>query len=324
MKKLLLIVLLSMSIQLVKSATITAVQNGNWYTSSTWDLNRVPQCGDVIYIPLGTTVSINADVNLAGCLTPVGIIIFGNLRFQSGYNIRLSCGSGILVLPLGRIIPSPGGVGPGNNNTIVICNVTLWSKASGTVNGPALFGLPLPVELLSFDAKCNDKVIITWSTATETNNDHFTLERSVDSKNWDFVASLKGAGNSNTLLNYQFTDDKSFGGISYYRLSQTDYDGKTEIFSPVSVVCSTAETDDIIMYPNPSKGDLKIQYSNLNEGNAVVKVYDIMGNIILNCVIEVTNGSNYYILDLHDITNGLYNVEFTSGDTRYHQKVLKN
>ena len=324
MKKLLLIVLLLLCVQVFKSAAITSkIPGGNWNNPLTWDLGRVPICGDVINIPSGSTVTVSADVNLAGC-GPMGIIILGNLRFLGGYSIRLGCGSGILVFPLGRIIPSPGPVSPSNNNAIFICNIIVWSKISGPVIGPAFLFPPLPVELVSFEAKCNDVVNITWSTATETNNDYFTLERSIDTKNWDFVTTFKGAGNSNTLLNYQYTDEKSLGGVSYYRLSQTDFDGKSEIFSPVSVVCSSAETDDIIMYPNPFKGDLIIQYSNMNEGNAEVKVFDMMGNIILNRLVVVTQGSNYLIVDLHNIADGLYYIQFTSGDTRYHQKVLKN
>jgi hypothetical protein len=184
---------------------------------------------------------------------------------------------------------------------------------------------PLPVNLLSFFVECdNGKVTSKWSTMTETNNDHFTIEKSIDAENWSVVANIPGGGNSNEILNYQFTDERSLPGISYYRLKQTDFNGKNETFNPVSVICSSSETVDISMYPNPFKGELIIEYSNLIEGTAVVKVYNMMGKMILNYSIEVSNGSNDYIVDLRDMAVGLYNVEFTSGDTHYHQKMIKN
>jgi hypothetical protein len=131
---------------------------------------------------------------MTNCQTPVGIQIYGTLAFQTGSKIRLSCGSVIYVYNEDEINPGNGG---GNSNIIEICNVVYWTASSGQVEGPKFFGSSLPVELLSFDVKCNGKAHIRWSTATETNNDHFTLERSADAENWDFVANIPGAGNSN-------------------------------------------------------------------------------------------------------------------------------
>ncbi|MEI6853578.1 MAG: T9SS type A sorting domain-containing protein, partial [Bacteroidota bacterium] len=184
---------------------------------------------------------------------------------------------------------------------------------------------PLPVKLLSFDAKCNkNDVVISWSTATESNNDYFTLERSIDAENWQSITVIDGAGNSNEVLHYEFTDKGSYNGLSYYRLKQTDFDGKFEVFSPVSVVCNTDEQSDINIYPNPFKQEVIISYSNLMEGKGSVKVYDMLGNIVVDKMIELSQGSQNYVLDLSSLAGGLYDVGFASGNIEYHKRLVKN
>jgi hypothetical protein len=322
MKNLLLIVLLSLSVHVLRAADIRAVQNGNWKTTSTWNLNRLPTCGDIITIPAGITVSVTTHVDLTPCGSLVAIVDSGTMYFKpGGGKMSLFCGSTIQVMPGGLLQPGGGG---GMASIIEICNIVYWSANDGAQPGPVYLGAPLPIDLLSFEAKCNGYVNITWSTATETNNDHFTLEKSTDVTNWDLVANISGARNSNSVINYQYTDENSLGGISYYRLSQTDFDGKNEIFDPVAVVCTATLSDDIIMYPIPFNEELNIQYFNLNEKKTLVKVYNMTGKIILTKYFEVTQGSNLVTIDLQNLASGLYYVEFSSGNSRYHQKVLKN
>jgi hypothetical protein len=198
-----------------------------------------------------------------------------------------------------------------------------------TAFGPVTLGSkkktnPLPISLLSFEAKCsNSKVIANWSTAVETNNEFFTLENSIDAKNWYVVDKIAGAENSNQILYYQFTDEKPLGGISYYRLKQTDFDGNSKIFSPVSVICSSEISKDIVMYPNPFKSELFMKYTNLDNGIAIFKVFDITGHLIINRNIEISESSGEFNLDLQSLPTGVYFVEYSSGDFIYHQKVLK-
>lgn len=90
----------------------------------------------------------------------------------------------------------------------------------------------LPVELLYFKPVVKDgTVVLNWSTGSETNNDYFTIERSLDGYNWVSILSIRGQGNSTKKSVYELYD-RVFGlsGIVYYRLSQTDYDGKREVF----------------------------------------------------------------------------------------------
>jgi len=98
-------------------------------------------------------------------------------------------------------------------------------------------GIALPIELISFEAKMNTnkQVDIFWATASELNNDFFTIERSSDGVNWEIVTTATGAGNSIYRIDYAAYDSRPLSGISYYRLKQTDFDGAFEYSNIVSV-----------------------------------------------------------------------------------------
>jgi hypothetical protein len=99
-----------------------------------------------------------------------------------------------------------------------------------------LCNIVLPIELLSFTGKqMKDYNYIEWITASEINNDYFTLERSNDGKNWKRIHFINGAGNSNKQLSYEIVDRDYPSSINYYRLTQFDFDGVSEIFNPVSI-----------------------------------------------------------------------------------------
>ena len=94
----------------------------------------------------------------------------------------------------------------------------------------------LPVQLLYFRGSfMTDSVYLTWATATETNNDYFTLERSADGMDFQPIARISGAGHSKTKLEYGHGDKKPTGSILYYRLRQTDFDGTFETFNIIAV-----------------------------------------------------------------------------------------
>ncbi len=97
----------------------------------------------------------------------------------------------------------------------------------------------LPVELNNFGLSCSErKTKVSWSTVSETNNDFFTIERSPDGYYFEPIALVDGAGNSRTLLNYEYTDELNNNNkLHYYRLKQTDFDGETKIISNAAIAC---------------------------------------------------------------------------------------
>lgn len=94
----------------------------------------------------------------------------------------------------------------------------------------------LPIELLSFTGAAEgDSVRLRWSTATETDNDHFTIEKSLDGTSWDELGTQPGAGTSLYRIDYVMFDTRPHPGWNYYQLRQTDVDGRSETFGPIAV-----------------------------------------------------------------------------------------
>jgi len=186
---------------------------------------------------------------------------------------------------------------------------------------------PLPINLLSFNAVCeNAKVNITWSTASETNNDFFTIQRSPDASSWEFVKSIPGGGNSNSTLRYSATDMDPLNGTSYYRLKQTNYNGQSEVFSPVSVICGEdKDRQSISYYPNPFTSEVVVGLRNINYEKAVFAVYDLLGKKVYEMIIPGNESENQEIkLDLHMLPAGVYSVSFSSDGYSNTSKIIKN
>lgn len=111
----------------------------------------------------------------------------------------------------------------------------------------------LPIELLSFEAnqKNDNEVELLWETASESQNDYFTIERSLDGVNWSEVARVNGAGNSNQYLSYTLTDTNVPNTVVYCRLQQTDFNGEFSLSDIDQVDLSRTATLALHAYPNP-------------------------------------------------------------------------
>lgn len=172
---------------------------------------------------------------------------------------------------------------------------------------------PLPVELLSFRAKAHkDKeVICDWSTASEINNDYFTVERSLDGKTFEYAGKVKGSGTINEARNYTFTDNSPYRGVSYYRLRQTDFNGRTEAFNVVAVDLSVPSTA-VEVYPVPASNEVVFRVDNVVglEG-ATLYVYDLTGRKIITQKVSELKGTetNLFVLPLSGVQNGVYHFE---------------
>ena len=119
---------------------------------------------------------------------------------------------------------------------------------------------PLPVELLYWKSEIyNEQALLRWATATELNNDYFTIEKSLDNKLWTKLVVIQGAGTTNEPVYYDYLDEKAFSQTVYYRLSQTDYDGTTEVFETITLKSKWAE-ENIVLYPNPNQGSFRLKF----------------------------------------------------------------
>jgi hypothetical protein len=193
------------------------------------------------------------------------------------------------------------------------------------IHGKQLNG-PLPVKLLEFDARCaGTTASISWITATESNNDHFTLERSSDLTKWTTIATIQGAGNSNQVKHYAFTDEEAGDGINYYRLTQVDFDGTENVYAAIPVHCEDASLMDVTFYPNPFNEDLTVTFAGRASKEAEVLIYDMLGKCVVKRIMtesEIKDGLTTF--NLSSLASAVYTIEFRSGTYQKIARIVKN
>ncbi len=145
------------------------------------------------------------------------------------------------------------------------------------------FGTVVPVELSSFTATSNDgAVVLDWSTATETNNKGFTIERKVANGEFSAIGFVEGNGTSTTTKSYSYTDANLQAGKYTYRLKQTDFDGTTtyskEVEVDVAQVTSYALDQN---FPNPFNPETVTRFALPFAGNVDITVYNSLGQKVI-------------------------------------------
>lgn len=209
----------------------------------------------------------------------------------------------------------------GSNNT----PATTYAQGGGGPNNAGVFGSGiLPIELLSFDAIQSGNIVETfWTTASEFNNDYFTLERSENGTDFKKVAIIDGAGSSNNTIEYFETDYHPYKGISYYRLKQTDFNGKNT-FSQIVMVNYLFNKNSIRIYPNPSNGDdLKISFEDLENSEVLVVLRDITGKEYYSKLLIILENSEVIGIDPESkLAAGTYIITATSNNLLYSHKLI--
>lgn len=293
---------------------ITASSNGDWNSTATWNLNRLPKVGDTIVIPGGKTVTINDDQNFNGF---VYLKISGVLKFQNNNStLSVDAPSVLIVYPGGQIA---GGGSPSqkiryNNSTIfdgndaAIVGPQMASSSSGGFS--AFASSPLPVKFVGFTVtRKNSDAFIQWSTSEEVSADMYQVERSLDGSNWNTIAYVAAVGNSSSLNNYSFTDKNVSAKIVYYRIKEVDVDGKTTYTAIKSIKSESASGAEIkiagisnkvlLQFPEEIKGNLLVRF--VSKSGQVVDQQTInnpVGQVVLNSkftgnyIIAVSNGQD--------------------------------
>lgn len=161
----------------------------------------------------------------------------------------------------------------------------------------------LPITLLHFDATHleGSNVLLEWATASEQDNDHFTVERSVDLEHWEAVGTLAGAQNSSTVTHYELLDRNAIKGQSYYRLKQTDLDG-TFTYSQVRPIYISVGKPGHSVYPNPASNHITI--SGISRVNEPAFIFDSTGSLVHSAF--VNSEKDNLTLSVSDLSNGTY------------------
>lgn len=186
--------------------------------------------------------------------------------------------------------------------------VTITDAAGcSIVCDPGAFGytaIILPIELTKFTAVRKDRVVvISWTTASETNSDYFTVERSQNGNNYSSVGKVKAAGNSAQTKNYEWTDTEPFEGLSYYRLKLTSFNSQSAYSSIIAV---TVPPKDIFnVQPTLVQG--KIEFTVYGENEDIeITILDVNGRQLSKKTFAQVNGINKYQEDVSSYANGTY------------------
>ncbi len=238
----------------------------------------------------------------------VAIGASGTLSRGAGFNLRSSANENIVE---DKNAPTPGSY-----------NATFTSAGGNWVGEMATFrsASTLPVELVSFGARVlpDKSVKLDWVTSMELNNDYFDVQRSQDGASWKSIERIKGAGNSNNTISYTKADHTPLAGLSYYRLKQTDFDGRIK-YSTVRTVRLEANgaKSKIKMYPNPADKYIAVE-GNSSDLRAVC-VFNYLGQPAANVKTSGEN-SGRVVLDLSLLSPGMYVLQTKSERFTFYKK----
>ncbi|MDP2384873.1 MAG: T9SS type A sorting domain-containing protein [Bacteroidota bacterium] len=186
----------------------------------------------------------------------------------------------------------------------------------------------LPIELLNFSSHCvfsnNKKTVeLQWSTIAETNNSHFTIEKSNDAFQWKQLGIVQGTGNANQNNYYFFLDSvQAIKDVTYYRLTQTDFNGTEKIVGLLFCDCNLTTTTKPSFFPNPITDNLNIKFGSKNQ--YTLTITDVLGNIIKNETFFPTSENDYMLsMDTQTFTTGIYFISIMWEDRIFTEKVIK-
>lgn len=267
------------------AVNIQTMNGGNQFVGPGSTLNFVPQLQQ-----LAGTVITNSCYTFTGTFVAAGgenRIILGNFRGDAATTTA----------------------GSSSSAYIFIDNLKLYEVP-----------VPLPIELMTFDVKCQSGgTEITWITASERDNDYFQIERSCNGYDFEVIATIDGAGNSSSEKNYVYNDFEPCSGYSYYRLSQTDFNGLKETFYVEAATCGG---QNVVVYPNPAGEKITIK----NNGMAItdIKLIDETGKLVKNLDGIFIPDKSDLTVDLSDLASGIYILCFIQDREITYYKLSKN
>jgi len=182
----------------------------------------------------------------------------------------------------------------------------------------------LPISLDYFDAKQDGETIaIEWTTASETNNDFFSVLKSYDAISFEIIDEVHGAGTSTVRHSYTSKDENPQVGINYYRLKQTDFDGKST-FSAVKSITFSAKNIDFDIFPNPSKfGNMTLAINAKRTEIVNLIITDIKGSQVYNNAITIEAGqNNIHLSDYTYLNAGQYVISLIGNNYIKTKKVI--
>jgi hypothetical protein len=201
----------------------------------------------------------------------------------------------------------------GVTTTSVVDNNPVFSFGT---NNPTLN--PLPVKWLSFTGTALKGVVeLNWSTASELDNRDFTIQRSADGNSFQSIGTVEGKGTTTAVSYYAFTDQQPLKGIAYYRIKQTDINGKFSYSSVIRISNNGQNGGALRLYPNPAvtSAPLKVEYSNFRNQLVTVSIINAAGIVVHKELVNFGTDSRA-TLNISRLQRGSYFVSMVSGSQR--------
>ncbi len=204
----------------------------------------------------------------------------------------------------------------GSITSSIVSSFSPFTLGSSTVNNP------LPVDLLYFNADCNNsKVKINWSTASEVDCDYFIVEKMYEGESFAKIAKINGSGNSNQIINYEIEDDNSKNIIAYYRLTQVDYSGIEEVMNDKITSSNCNFIQNNINVYNDYNG-LNIIVNTSKEETVLMKIFDLTGKLILSNNLVLNERENLINMVDYNLSKGMYIVNIIALDYNKSTKIM--
>lgn len=172
----------------------------------------------------------------------------------------------------------------------------------------------LPVELLSLQAETRGPMIdVTWATASESNSDHFKVQRSADNVHFETIGLVAAAGHSQQRIDYLFVDKQPMVGANYYRLDQVDLDGTSELTHTVVAVFGR---DGLVplLFPNPAHDVLHVAFDTPVDGYTLLYVRDALGRVVEGPEVLLERGQRTVDLPTGALAPGFYTLRVALAD----------
>ncbi|WP_424964013.1 T9SS type A sorting domain-containing protein [Ekhidna sp.] len=242
----------------------------------------------------------------------------GDINIESGGEIDMTNGSSLTTDSGNKIVNDGTITSDGSGNTVSTGNI----EGSGTTPSELDCGdatcsdSPLPVDLLYFNAIAESEIKINWATATEINNDYFSIERSEDGVNYYEIGKVNGNGDSNQEITYSFTDKFVLAPVEYYRLKQVDFDGMYEHFQVKRVETNLEKKQvQILAYPTLVQNG-KVNLSSTQSFQVQeITIYNLAGGESQNLSQHtIQENPLSYLVDLSGLTKGFYLLRLTTSD----------
>jgi|GEM_PF-2468127 len=182
----------------------------------------------------------------------------------------------------------------------------------------------LPIDLISYTGNVQAQGnMLKWVTATESENDYFTLEHSTDGNNFTTITTIDGSGTVSNSQSYNYLHRDAPAGLSYYKLWQTDFNGTKSYVGIVGLTRGEVSLNITSIQPIPVLEYMELSYTSISETQAQLQIFDALGRSISDISILSNTGINNRTVDVSSFTPGIYFLTISQGNDTVTEKFIK-